>query len=260
MQIISVILSIPVTVILVLWIKKLKKDNPFPKGSIVRALVLGAIAVVLATVCGYVVALIRAIIEIGPEAFTSISIQDRQSIDNLGYQIMAISDKQEFSLLRIFANTFITIGLFEELFKLLMMKVAAKKNNTAQSWFDMVLVGALVGLGFQLFEDITFSNGGIAIAVVRALTPFHFVFGSIMGYLYGKAEVENKNLLSFLAILVPSLIHSIYDSSVTAYQKNDSYLAFELVCIVVMCVLFVVSIFKIRKWHKNKTLDVRLNG
>ena len=34
MQIISVILAIPVTVILVLWIKKLKKDDPFPKGSI----------------------------------------------------------------------------------------------------------------------------------------------------------------------------------------------------------------------------------
>ena len=39
MQIISVILAIPVTVILVLWIKKLKKDDPFPKGSILLALI-----------------------------------------------------------------------------------------------------------------------------------------------------------------------------------------------------------------------------
>ena len=61
MQIISMLLAIPVTVILVLWIKNLKKDNPFPKGSIVRALVLGGIAMVLASVCGYVVAITTAI-------------------------------------------------------------------------------------------------------------------------------------------------------------------------------------------------------
>ena len=97
-------------------------------------------------------------------------------------------------------------------------------------------------------------------AVMRALTPFHFVFGVIMGYLYGKAKVEKKAWLSVLAILIPSLIHTVYDSSVTAYQENDSYLMLELVCIVAMCALFVLSIIKIIKWHKDKTLDVRLAG
>ena len=260
MQIISVILAIPVTVILVLWIKKLNKDKPFPKGSILRALVLGAIAMILATVCGFAVALIRAVITIGPDAFSSVSIQDKQSLNDLGYQILAISAEQEVSLPRILASTFITIGLFEELFKFLMMKISAKRKCTAQTWFDMILVGALVGLGFQLYEDITYSNGGIVSAVIRALTPFHFVFGVMMGYLYGKARVEKKVWLSILAIIIPAMIHSVYDSSVTAFKKNDSYLVFELVCIVAMCALFVLSIIKIRKWHKNKTLDVILNG
>ena len=80
-----------------------------------------------------------------------------------------------------------------------------------------------------------------------------------MGYLYGKAKAEKKGWMTILAILIPSLIHSVYDSSVTALQKDDGYLIFELVCIVVMCTLFVLSILKIKKWHKNKELDVRLD-
>lgn len=258
MQIISVILAIPITVILVMWIKKIKKDNSFPKGSIARMLVLGAVAMILASVCSVAVGIIRTIMAVGIDAFSSVSLQDQQSINELAEQIIKVSNEHGASLPKIIVSTFITIGVVEEIFKFLMMTIAAKKNDTAKTWFDMVLVGALVGLGFQLFEDITYSNGSIMVAVVRALTPFHFVFGVIMGYLYGRAKAEKKGWMTILAILIPSLIHSVYDSSVTALQKDDSYLIFELVCIVVMLTLFVLSILKIKKWHKNKELDVRL--
>ena len=46
----------------------------------------------------------------------------------------------------------------------------------------------------------SYANGGIVSAVIRALTPFHFVFGVMMGYPYGKARVEKKVWLSILTI------------------------------------------------------------
>ena len=257
MQIISVLLALPVSIGLVIWVMRLKKDDPFSKSIVTRALLLGALASVLSAVFSIGLAFVKLLVMLGPGALSSVSLSDPQSLNALAEQIRDLSSGQDVSLIRIFINTFIIIGLIEELFKFLMLKITEKKIDTAASCYDMALLGALIGLGFQIFEDISYSGGGLVVAVFRAFMPFHFVFGAIMGYLYGKAKEEGKMWLSAAAILIPAIIHSIFDFSVNAYALDDRYLVLELVCIAAMLILFIASLIQIKKGTSNGRIQSR---
>ena len=70
---------------------------------------------------------------------------------------------------------------------------------------------AIVGISFQLIEDIQYSSGNIGVAIFRALTPFHFTFAVIMGYLYGLGKVRGNKTYTLAAIFYPAFIHAIQD-------------------------------------------------
>ena len=71
-------------------------------------------------------------------------------------------------------------------------------------------------MGFATAENMTFVlQGGAGLAVMRMLSavPAHFVFAVIMGYYLGKAKSSKNSQFLFigLSLLIPVLIHSLYD-------------------------------------------------
>lgn len=88
--------------------------------------------------------------------------------------------------------------------------------------FDGIVYGVMASLGFATIENIVyvFLTGSITVAVTRALlsVPLHCVCGVFMGYYYGLAHRngilghgEMRSLYLSLALIVPMLIHGIYD-------------------------------------------------
>ena len=123
-------------------------------------------------------------------------------------------------VLRSILSSFFAAGLPEEiakcLFILLSIKVFKPKNV-----YEYLLTGFGVGMGFTTFEEFLYGSTLVAVAIRILIITFHSVLGSIMASYIGKAKyyklnkTENKNItmLYVKALLIPILIHTIYDAT-----------------------------------------------
>ena len=160
------------------------------------------------------------------------------------------------SILIRFVRTFILIDLVEEVIKYVGAKIVMRKEGVVHTWMDALLCFVVVGVSFQLFEDIGYASGDIILAIMRALTPFHFTFAVIMGYFYGLGKDKRNGFYTILAIVVPSFIHAVYDFSINMLKRGDEFIVLFLIASVIMFIITIVAIIKLRKWQKEGTLDI----
>ena len=116
---------------------------------------------------------------------------------------------------------FIVVALSEEGFKYLILRWRTWNAREFNCRFDGVVYAVFVSLGFALWENIGYVlMYGFAAALMRAVTavPGHASFGVFMGAYYGLARrSENRGehgqsvLWRILAVLIPMLIHGMYD-------------------------------------------------
>ena len=256
MSIITGILSLPVSVILILWILKMKKDEPFQKGIVLRTLILGALSTAAVTIFTIGIGFAFSAILLGPDNISALIEAFSSGDEAAATEITSIVNaNKDNSFGPLFIRTFLTIGLIEEVFKFLVMRSSVRKIENKKTWLDVVFLGALAGLGFEIFEDITYSSGGLGITILRVFTPFHFVFGVLMGYLYGKALLKKSKIWITFSILAPALIHAIYDTSVRMLEFDDIMVFIMLGLTVLLMAAFVFEVIIIRKWNKTKELD-----
>ena len=133
---------------------------------------------------------------------------------------------------------FIVVGLSEEGFKYLLLRNRTWNAPQFNCQFDGVVYAVFVSMGFALWENIGYVlRFGMSTAVARAVTaiPGHACFGVFMGVWYGVAkrqamagEKDNSVRSRRLAVLVPTLLHGLYDY--LAMQNSDraglAFLAF----------------------------------
>lgn len=118
-----------------------------------------------------------------------------------------------------FLNTGIealTVSTTEELLKFLVVMIIIYPNKNFDEPFDGIVYSVFVGMGFATVENLTFVlQGSASLAIMRMMTavPAHFVFAVIMGYYLGKAKSKKKTqlLFIFLSLLIPIMIHAVYD-------------------------------------------------
>ncbi|MEH6945092.1 PrsW family glutamic-type intramembrane protease, partial [Bacillus sp. JJ722] len=82
--------------------------------------------------------------------------------------------------------------------------------------YDGVVYGSAVSLGFATAENLLYLvANGVEFAFGRAFLPVssHALFGVIMGYYLGRGKfTENrKRIFLLLALLVPFVLHGLYD-------------------------------------------------
>jgi RsiW-degrading membrane proteinase PrsW (M82 family) len=137
-------------------------------------------------------------------------------------------------------NAFAVAALTEELFKFLALYLLIWKNRHFNEKFDGIVYACFISLGFAGIENILYvSDGGFSVGITRAFTavPAHALFGVIMGYQFGLARFypEERFWRFFLALLIPILLHGIYDFIL---MSGHPYLLFAFIPYLVFLWIF----------------------
>ena len=150
---------------------------------------------------------------------------------------------------------FVVVALSEEGFKYLILRWRTWRSPEFNCRFDAVVYAVFVSLGFALWENIGYvMMYGVGAALARAITavPGHACFGVFMGAYYGLAkrsancgETAASRLWNFLALLVPTVIHGLYDY--IAVNETESFSTTFVVFVLVVFVLAFVLVKQLSK-------------
>ena len=144
---------------------------------------------------------------------------------------------------------FVVVALSEEGFKYLLLRWRTWNSPAFNCRFDAVVYAVFVSLGFALWENIGYVLAyGLGAALMRAITavPGHACFGVFMGAYYGLAkrsanqgEAGLSRFWRFLALLVPTVIHGLYDYIAVneAESVSTTFIVFVLIVFVLAFVL-----------------------
>lgn len=245
------LVGLPVSLFLYWLVLRPKKDAPFPKGGLLRLLIAGAVSVAASTLLTLPISAVMALVRTGaitdPAGFFQTIQADPGSFKE-ALENSTGSDAVE--LAWHVANMFFGAGLLEEGLKYVTGRIAIKKEGMIRTWMDSVVSFAVVGLTFELLENIVFGAGSdIQTAIIRALVPAHFIFGVIMGYFFGKYLVTKEKKYVWLSLVIPIVYHTVTNVTVSLPATSVP----TLICHGVAAVATVVILMR---WQKNKTLDV----
>lgn len=162
------------------------------------------------------------------------------------------------SFLHIFINVFFGVGLIEEFFKWIVTKKCGYENKEFDEVYDIIVYSVFASLGFACIENILYVlANGFSTAIVRAFlsVPGHACFGVIMGYFFAQAKIDelrkdkinSKNNL-ILSLIIPSLVHTLYDALLIA-EGNWNLLLFFIfdIFMVIYCLSLVNKMSKMQQ-------------
>lgn len=163
---------------------------------------------------------------------------------------------QTSGFIHLFFNVFVGVALVEELFKWLVVKVFGYNNKEFDEIYDIIVYSVFSSLGFACIENILYVlTSGFGTAINRAIfsIPGHTCFGVIMGFYFSKAKISSLNNVAMrkrnliFSILVPSLLHALYDALLFNGQIWSVlvFLLFDLIMVIV-CICIIISISKVQ--------------
>ena len=263
----GIFISLPVSLILLWLILRPKKDDPFPTGGFMRLVIAGAVCTIVSSALSLILAFVYFVIRVGPETVSQLVELLRTDPQSVPAFLESINAGSRFLPLLALAKSFITVGLLEELAKYLAGRWAIRKGDMVRTWMDSVICFAVVGLTFEVLENILYAQQtDVITAVIRNLTPIHFCCCVIMGWFFGRALVKEEKVYRWAAVLFPAMIHTFYDtalllmgSAAVAEDTGDVGLEYGLLGIVAFVGAFfltVIVIVKIVRWQKKGTLAV----
>jgi RsiW-degrading membrane proteinase PrsW (M82 family) len=165
------------------------------------------------------------------------------------------------TVLQSICTSFFGAAIPEEAAKLTMLWLVLRCNRHFDERLDGIVYAALVSLGFAAFENIIylFDNADIFlyVGISRGIfsVPLHFCCGILMGYYYsrGKFGTKKKKFNMAMSLIVPVLVHGIFDSMLFASRTVDTntsiiiFLTFVVFCILI----WIISNRQISKLKKE---------
>jgi protease PrsW len=137
----------------------------------------------------------------------------------------------------------------EEAVKFFVLVSLAEKHVDVRRLQDLLILGLAVSLGFATLENFFYviSNGGWKIvAALRAITavPGHGIDGLAMGALLIRARLSERPEDLRLALMVPILLHALYDFPLFAMHKDVAKLWFGLMWLAIIATssFFVIAL------------------
>ena len=184
---------------------RLERENPYMLWSLVRAGILSS--------------LIAMVAERLLSALLGAAVSDRGL-----YQILLY---------------FVVVAFSEEGAKYFMLRRNSWNSREFNCQYDGVVYAVFVSLGFALWENISYvMHYGFSTAIIRALTaiPGHTCFGVFMGIFYGIARKyanqgneEKSRLYQILAVILPALLHGVYDYIASTQTSTWCFVGFIVV-------------------------------
>lgn len=171
----------------------------------------------------------------------------------------------EYSNLEVLFHAFIAVALVEESCKYYFLYKFSFDHAEFDTLFDMVIYGAFVSLGFAFFEDILYIlSSGYSIGALRAITaiPMHACTGIFMGIYLGDAALASRRSATepkkykVFAILVPTLLHGLYDYA--AFTNHPVVFVLSFIIIVTVAIVLLNRRSKndvVVKYKRNECPD-----
>jgi RsiW-degrading membrane proteinase PrsW (M82 family) len=136
----------------------------------------------------------------------------------------------EMNFIQALGRDLILAGGLEEIAKLVIIVVILLIfRKKVKNVYEYILIGACVGIGFALIEEFTYGSADDANIVSTIgrliLVPAHMTFNMVMAEFLGRARLskltgKGSTILNYvLALLVPLVIHTLYDVS-TAFNPS----------------------------------------
>lgn len=233
------LLSIVPSVLIFIWLRNRQKENILYRKKCAYSFVSGLISVLPILLLSAILYVLSAVLK----------LTILKDVNILVYQAI---------------YKFIVLAFAEEIIKYLAFRIVLKRNPYAYSWADVVAFMVIIGTAFGLIEDIPYAIGASPIIMlVRGFTMGHVGYGFIMGWFYGKRLHTGKKHYGVFALLVPWLIHGLYDFSLTPeLMKISDTFAFLGVSLALMdIVLLILMIWFFIKARKkdiyNEPVGVR---
>ncbi len=177
----------------------------------------------------------------------------------LGLTVLALTGLDEDSLAFELINWFLIVGLTEEGCKYLMLHLRSWKNPNFNCLYDGMVYAVASSAGFALAENFIYLfRYGVSAMFLRAIisVPSHICFAVFMGTFYSSAKKHQhwgeKGRMRrdlFLALLVPTLAHGLYDFIASGAGGT---LGFGVV-VVFAAAMFVVCWLLIKRLAENDT-------
>jgi protease PrsW len=136
-------------------------------------------------------------------------------------------------------NAVLIAAIPEEAVKFFVLVSLAEKHVDVRRLQDLLVLALAVSLGFATLENFfcVISNGGWKmIAALRAITavPGHGIDGIAMGALLIRARMSERPEDLRLALIVPILLHALYDFPLYAMHKNVAKLCFGVMWLAII--------------------------
>lgn len=132
-----------------------------------------------------------------------------------------LKDYTTYNQIELFLYAFVIVGLIEEVSKWILLYLFSYHHKEFDQIYDMIVYAVFTALGFAFIENLLYVyDGGFLVAIVRLFlaVPGHVSMSIFMGYylsLAKQSELKNhsskKRKYLTLSILVPSILHGIYD-------------------------------------------------
>ncbi len=233
-------LLISLIVLGILYSRMIRRESPGPaaKTQAVVPVILGTVSVVLSFLL-----------------FLAIGF----SLDKAGFSTHHFP-----VLIRSVIAAFISAGLPEEMAKFLMILLSLLIfRGRIRNVYEYILIGAAVGFGFTLLEEFFYGSDAGITAIARLITvASHMVFGIIMAKHLGTAKynrITGSGSVTgeyALALLVPILLHTLYDAGTAANAfvnsgNEDEELIGIAVALAVTVLLFTLQIVVLVRLKRN---------
>ncbi|MCR4791584.1 MAG: PrsW family intramembrane metalloprotease [Lachnospiraceae bacterium] len=167
------------------------------------------------------------------------------------------------SVLKSVLMAMIVVGPIEELGKYMVLRLITWKNRNFNYSYDAIVYAVFASLGFAAIENVGYVlSSGWGIGVMRMFTavPGHASFAVFMGYFYSKAKqaslANSKDYSKYneLALIVPILVHGLYDGIILGGVATGQDLLTGLsmlLWLVFVIVMFVFSVITVVHSSKN---------
>lgn len=149
-------------------------------------------------------------------------------------------DPSEYNDFKLLFYTIFMVGFVEEISKFIMVYLLSYHNKEYDELYDMIVYSVFVSLGFAWIENLLYVlDGGIGTAINRLLfaVPTHASVAVFMGYYLSYRKLadinknkKQKNKYLLCSIIIPTILHGIYDF--LAYSTNTLivYIFFFFTC------------------------------
>ena len=206
--------------LIIIYVYGKDKVEKEPIGLIIRLIVFGAISCIAA---GYIESFEDSLLPEYPQGSLEYALQ----------------------------TSFLEAALVEEIVKFLALRLGAWNHRSFNYRFDGVVYGVSAAVGFAIYENIMYvATYGFQTAVVRAFTavPLHAFCGVFMGVFFAYAKKASilgrggtKNFFILLSLLVPMIIHGIYDTLAFLGTESSTFILLAFVVILYICAISTIK-------------------